>query len=123
MLTPDIWMVWNWRVLGVHAAGRGIEQMKTFAGYARDHFRRHATARKCFADAKPPAGARDGSEHGLRVQRLHGAQIDHFDFVTFGAELLRDRERFVQHRAVTHNREITARPHDSGLTDGQFVLW
>src|SRR2546423_1372200 len=84
MLAPNIRMIGDWRVLGVHSPGRGIEQMKPFARDPRDDLRRHTTPRKCFADAEEPAGARDGSEHGLRIQRLHRPEIDHFDLVTLG---------------------------------------
>src|SRR3954462_14698477 len=122
MLAPDIWMVGNGRVLGIHPAGRSIEQMKPFAGDARDNFRRDATPRKCFADAKQSAGPCDRSEYGFCIERLHRAEIDHFDFVTFGAELFRDRESFVEHRAITHEREVTARPDDSRLPDRHPLL-
>jgi len=89
-------MIRDRRVLGVHAPGCGIEQMESFGRDSRDDFRRHATPWERFTYAEQPARASDGSEHGLRIQRLHRSQIDHFDFVTFGAELLRDREGFVK---------------------------
>ena len=50
---------------------------------------------------------------------LTRAQIDHFDLHAFGAEFLRDRERFVHHRAVGHDAEIAARPNDSRFADRQ----
>ena len=102
-------------------AGRGIEQVKSFGRDARDHFGRHAAPRECFADAKQPAGARDGREHRFGIERLHRAQIDHFDFDTFGAELLRDGERFVHHRAVGHDAEVATRPDDSRFADRQLL--
>ena len=88
---------------------------------ARDHFRRHAAPRERFADAKQSPGARDRREHGVGIERLDAAQIDHFDLDAVGAELLRDGERFVHHRAVGHDAEIAARPNDSRFPDRQFL--
>ena len=121
MLAPKIRVIGNRCVLRVDARRRGIEQMETFGRDARDHFRRHAAPRERFADAKQSAGARDRREHGIGVERLDRAQIDHFDFDAFGAELLRDGERFVHHRAVGHDAEIAARPNDSRFADRQSL--
>ena len=49
------------------------------------------------------------------------AQIDHFDLESFGAELLRDSERFVHHRAVAHDAEIASGPSDPRFADRQFL--
>src|ERR1700720_4452887 len=63
MLAPQIRVIRNRGVLGVEARRRGIEQMEPFARDARDHFRRHAAPRECFADAKQSSCARDRREH------------------------------------------------------------
>ena len=122
MLAPKIRVIGNRRVFGVDARRRGVEQMESFGRDARDHFRGHAAPRERFADAKQPSGARDRSEHGVGIERLDRAQIDHFDFDAVRAELLRDRERFVHHRAVGHDAEIAARPNDSRFADRQSSL-
>ena len=122
MLAPEIRVIRDRRVFGVDARRRGIEQMKSFGRDARDHFRRHAAPRECFADAKQPSGARDRGEHGVGIERLDRAQIDHFDLDAIRAELLRDRERFVHHRAVGHDAEIASRPNDSRFPDRQPLL-
>ncbi len=88
---------------------------------ARDHFRRHAAPWECFADAKQAPRARDRCQHGVGIERFDRAQIDHFDFDSIGAELLRDRERFVDHRAVGHDAEIAPRPDDACFTDRQSL--
>src|SRR5438105_12699534 len=71
MRAPQIRMIRNRRVFGVHAYRRSIEQMKSFARYARDHLRGRATPRERFAHGKQPTGARDGCEYGISVERFH----------------------------------------------------
>ncbi len=80
MLAPKIRMIRNRRVLGVDARRRGIEQMEAFGCDARDDFGGHAAPRERFADAKQSSRARDRGEHGIGIERLYRAQIDHFDF-------------------------------------------
>ena len=122
MLAPQIRMIRDRRVLRIHPTGRGIEKMKSFGRHARDDLSRHAAPGKCFADAEQPASARDRREHRIRVERFHGAQIDDFDFVALGAQFFRDRERFMQHRAVADDCKVPTWPDDSRLADRHFVF-
>ena len=74
--------------------------MKSLGRDARDHFRGHATPWERFADAKQPAGPRDGGEDRVGIERLDAAQIDHFDLDSAGRELLRDGQRLVDTRML-----------------------
>src|SRR5439155_12235561 len=56
---PKIWMIWNRRVFCVDAHGRGVEEVKSFAGDACDHFRGRATPGERFADAKQTSRPRN----------------------------------------------------------------
>jgi hypothetical protein len=76
-------------VFGIEPLGRGIEQMKTFGGNARDHFRRDPAPGERFTDAKEATGARDRSEDRIGIERFDRAKIDHFDLEAFPREFLR----------------------------------
>src|SRR5438874_12558293 len=60
---PKIRMVRNGSILGVNPRRRGIEQMETFSGNARDDFGGHATPRKRFGDRQETAGSGDRGQH------------------------------------------------------------
>src|SRR5436305_1130897 len=117
MLAPKIRVIRNRGVFGVDPRRCGIEEMESFGCDAGDHFRRHATPRERFADAKQSPGARDRREHRGGIERLHATQIDHLELDALGAELLRDGERFMDHRAIGHDAEIAARPNDPCFPD------
>ena len=121
MLAPKIWVIRNRSVFRVDARRRGIEQVKALRRNARDHFGGHAAPRKRFADTKQSPGARHRCEHSIGIERLDRSQVDHFDLDPLGAELLRDGERFMYHRAVGHDAEIASRPNDSCFPDRQFL--
>src|SRR6266487_6534294 len=104
MSTPKIWMIRNRRVLRVYPLRRRVEQMKSFAGDARNYFCRDAAKRKRFSHAEQAPRARNRGQHRVGVERFDRAKIDNFDFKTFARQLLGGSERFMEHRAVTDNR-------------------
>src|SRR5437588_9452897 len=59
MRAPKIRMIWNRSVFCIDAYRRGVEQMKSFTGHTRDHFRRRAAPRERFANAKQTTGPGD----------------------------------------------------------------
>ena len=66
--------------------------MKPFRRDTCDDLGRHAAPGECFAHAKQPSRPRDGGEHGIGVERLYTAQIDHLDLHATGAEFPRDTQ-------------------------------
>src|ERR1044071_2226509 len=96
--------------------------MESFGRHPCDHFRGHATPRERFADAKQSSRARDGSEHGVGIERLNRAQIDYFNLDAVPTELLGDGQRFVHHRTVGYDTKIASWPDDSRFANRQFLL-
>src|SRR5437899_9534178 len=113
MRAPQVWVIWNRSVFSVETLRRCVEQMKALTRDARDHFRSRAAPRKRLADAQQTSGARDGSQHGISVERVNGAQVNNFSFEIFTREFLRRRERFLHHCAVAHDGEIASLPRNT----------
>ena len=121
MLAPKIWVIGNRVSFALMRARRGIEQMESFARDARDHFRGHAAPRETLRRRKAIGRSARPTRARCRYRAASRSQIDHFNLDSLGAELLRDRERFVHHRAVGHDAEIASRPNDSCFSDRQFL--
>src|SRR5439155_2447739 len=99
MRAPKVWMIWNRRVFRVDAHRRGVEKVKSFARYARNHLRGCATPGKRFADGEQTSGPCNRRQHGVGIERFHRSKIDNFDFKVLARELFGDGERIVNQRA------------------------
>src|ERR1041385_8264 len=94
---PEIWMKWDGSVFGVETLRRGVEKIERFGGDARDHFSGHSAPWERFAHAEDAAGAGDGCDDGVGIERFHTAEIDYFEFGAFAGHFFGDGKRFVDH--------------------------
>src|SRR5438045_9535717 len=85
---PKIRMVRDGSILGVNPRRRGIEQMETLSGNARDDFGGHATPRERFADRQESSGSGNRGQHSGGIEWFHRTQIDYLDLESLFRDIL-----------------------------------
>src|SRR2546430_16133953 len=106
-------MVRNGSILGVNPRGRGIEQMETFGGDARDDFGGHATPGERFAGRQEPAGSGDGGQHSGGFAWVSRAHVGLFHFVTPFCAVPDPPYTILAHLAFANLFLVTARTEGS----------
>src|SRR4051812_19323801 len=102
-----------------HALDRREQRQQRPLGNIGGDFRSQARGARCLADDDAAAGLLDRFEDRVVVDRLERCQIDHFGEMAIAGELIGRLERFVEHRAPSHEGYIGAFAGDERLVERQ----